>query len=315
MGGQFTPLDPLRCPHYAQFAAGLDRAHFDGIYWTLFFLVIGILFVSSWIYQSPRNASLKQSEIGLSREPDERTTTSRYDMPKPPKLPRPTRQSLINVSSPPQWCTLLFSLAAVFLVIEVFALLALQFCDGEDLMALYWATWTMLQLGSEIAIVGVVLALWHHLSNIRLPLWALALGTPVLVVAGFGHVIQTALRMVFKRARARRRTRRDAEAGGSAAVEEEGGEKREDVDALCPTTKPGKDQSDDPENGLCLYFAMDTGDDERARKWPCFVGLADGLIRNNSERLHTIDLACKIGEISNISRLDKGWDGMGVEGL
>lgn len=52
MGGQFTPTDPVRCPHYAQFASRLDRIHFDGIYWTFFFLVIGILFVSSWIYQS-----------------------------------------------------------------------------------------------------------------------------------------------------------------------------------------------------------------------------------------------------------------------
>ncbi|KAI1470886.1 uncharacterized protein F4812DRAFT_456896 [Daldinia caldariorum] len=245
MGGQFSPFDPLRCPHYAQFASRLDRTHFDGIYWTLFFLVICILFVSSWVYQSYVNTTTTITAI--------------------------------------TWCTLLFSLAAVFLVIEVFALLALQFCDGEDLMALYWATWTMLQLGSEIAILGVVLALWHHLSNVRLPLWALALGTPVLVVAGFGHVIQIALRMVFKRARARRRTRRDAEAGGGAGAgeveEEEEEEKREDVDTLSPTThKPDQDQSDDDdlENGLCLYLAMDVGDDERVRKWPCFVGLADG---------------------------------------
>lgn len=66
-------------------------------------------------------------------------------------------------------CTGLFLLAAVFLVMEVFALLALQFCDGEDLMSLYWSTWTMLQLGSEIAILGIVLALWHHLCDVRHP--------------------------------------------------------------------------------------------------------------------------------------------------
>lgn len=83
----------------------------------------------------------------------------------------------------------LFIVAGVAVVIEVFSLLALQFCDGEDLMSLYWSTWTMLQLGAEIAILGVVLALYHALFDIRHPKWALALGTPVLVVAGFGHVI------------------------------------------------------------------------------------------------------------------------------
>jgi len=67
-------------------------------------------------------------------------------------------------------CTLvIFLVAAVLLVMEVYALLALQFCDGEDLMSLYWATWTMLQLGSEIAILGVGLALWHHLWDMEHP--------------------------------------------------------------------------------------------------------------------------------------------------
>lgn len=63
----------------------------------------------------------------------------------------------------------LFLVAGVAVVIEVFALLALQFCDGEDLMSLYWSTWTMLQLGAEIAILGVVLALYHALFDIKHP--------------------------------------------------------------------------------------------------------------------------------------------------
>jgi hypothetical protein len=66
-------------------------------------------------------------------------------------------------------CTAIFLITAVFCIVEVFALLALQFCDGEELMSLFWATWTMLQLGSEIAILGVVLALWHQIYDIRHP--------------------------------------------------------------------------------------------------------------------------------------------------
>lgn len=67
------------------------------------------------------------------------------------------------------WCTLLFLMSAAMLVVEVFLLMSLEFCDGEDLMSLYWSTWVMLQLGSEIAILGIVLALWHQVYNVRLP--------------------------------------------------------------------------------------------------------------------------------------------------
>ncbi|KAL7627971.1 hypothetical protein AAE478_002167 [Parahypoxylon ruwenzoriense] len=170
------------------------------------------------------------------------------------------------------WCTLLFLIAAVLLVIEVYALLALQFCDGEDLMALYWSTWTMLQLGSEIAILGIDMALWHHLCGVRLPLWALALGTPVLVVAGFGHVIQVALRIFYKRAKAHRRERKasTSEKVVIAASSSSGA-----------SVKPGRLQIDDQpgalEAGQAVYFTLDVGDDERVRRWPCFVGMmADG---------------------------------------
>ncbi|KAI0841209.1 hypothetical protein F5Y06DRAFT_215616 [Hypoxylon sp. FL0890] len=248
MGGQFSPYDSLRCPHYAQFAADLDRVHFDGIYWTLFFLVIGTLFVSSWIYQSTMNYREK------------------------PGFCEDTFRKKLKTSL--FWCTVLFLLAAVFLVIEVFALLALQFCDGEDLMSLYWATWTMLQLGSEIAILGIDLALWHHLSNVRSPLWALALGTPVLVVAGLGHLIHVALRAFYKKARARRQARKKRNDG------------TEDVDTSLSSSrchsnsiKPNEKQFDFPgvlEAGKAMCFAMDVGGDERVKQWPSFVGMSDG---------------------------------------
>jgi hypothetical protein len=52
---------------------------------------------------------------------------------------------------------------------EVFALMALQFCDGEDLMPLYWSTWTMMQVGSVIAIMGIMLAMSHSLRGTKNP--------------------------------------------------------------------------------------------------------------------------------------------------
>ncbi|ORY62215.1 uncharacterized protein BCR38DRAFT_517587 [Pseudomassariella vexata] len=179
MGGQFTPYDPARCEHYAHFAARLDRVHFDALYWVFFFSIIAVLFLASWIYQWT---------MLYKEKPDFNEAIFRKKL----KLAM-------------AYCSSLFLIAAVMLVIEVFALLALQFCDGEDLMSLYWSTWAMLQLGSEIAILGIVLALWHQICDIRHPLWALALGTPVLVVAGFGHVIAVCVESIWKKAKEKRK--------------------------------------------------------------------------------------------------------------
>ncbi|KAI1386738.1 uncharacterized protein F4822DRAFT_325399 [Hypoxylon trugodes] len=253
MGGQFTPYDPLRCPHYAQFASGLDRIHFDGIYWTFFFTVIGILFVSSWIYQSTMMYKEKPeyNEVAFRRK----------------------------LKSSLAWCTSLFLVAAVLLVIEVFALLALQFCDGEDLMSLYWSTWTMLQLGSEIAILGIVMALWHNLCNFKLPLWTLALGTPVLVVAGIGHVIHVAFRMLFKKAKAKRQARKSGSNVTSAAPSVMMTDTATACSVRSDSVKPEQEHTDQLsviEAGRAMRFMMDVGDDERVKQWPSFVGMADG---------------------------------------
>lgn len=55
--------------------------------------------------------------------------------------------------------------STVIVVMEVYALMALQFCDGEDLISLYWSTWTMIQVGALIAMVGIILAMFHTLTN------------------------------------------------------------------------------------------------------------------------------------------------------
>ncbi|XXG98902.1 hypothetical protein Hte_005233 [Hypoxylon texense] len=257
MGGQFTPLDPVRCPHYAQFAAGLDRAHFDGIYWTLFILVVICLFVSSWVYQSIMTYRDKPSS-----DEDTFRTKLKYGL---------------------LWCTLLFLTAGVMLVFEVFCLLALQYCDGEDLMSLLWSTWTMLQLGSEIAILGIVLALWHHLYDIKHPLWALALGTPVLVVAGFGHVMHLALKVFYKKTKAKRQARKlsSSTAVTSENVTVTSSSAMKPAQEEIETKPPPREIREQPSPGAlkagrAMYFALDVGDDERVRRWPSFVGMTNG---------------------------------------
>lgn len=73
---------------------------------------------------------------------------------------------------------------------EVFALLNIQFCNSEDLVQLYWSFWGFLQVGSIIAIFGVILNLWIALADVHTPSWAVALGTPVLVFAALYWVLQ-----------------------------------------------------------------------------------------------------------------------------
>jgi hypothetical protein len=54
-------------------------------------------------------------------------------------------------------------------------------------MMLYWGFWSLVQIGSFIAILGIVLNQAYGLQNRVEPPWATALGTPVLVIAALGH--------------------------------------------------------------------------------------------------------------------------------
>ncbi|KAL2017554.1 hypothetical protein VTK56DRAFT_1988 [Thermocarpiscus australiensis] len=193
MAGGFDPIDPERCRHYATFASHLDRRSFDLIYWFLFAFVIIILFLSSWKYSCGLEAVRIQ---GL--EPGSR----RY---------RNIMKKCMVV------CSFYAAISVVAIVMEVYALLALQFCDGEDLMQLYWSTWTMLQVGSVIAIFGILLAVFNSLRGNKNPPWALALGTPVLVVAGIGHAVHGAMRKRVQKVGSRGRGRRRAMSAGTSS--------------------------------------------------------------------------------------------------
>lgn len=63
-------------------------------------------------------------------------------------------------------CLVLSVTATVF---ECFALFNIQFCDGEDLMQIYWGFWSVLQVGSNIAILGVMVQFWIVLGDIETP--------------------------------------------------------------------------------------------------------------------------------------------------
>lgn len=135
--------DSPNCLKYAQFASHLDLWQFKVIYWTLFISNLLFLFFGSFAYIKAQEA--------LSAYADH-----------PSKLRKRLRLCIVV-------CSLCVAASTVIVIMEAYALLALQFCDGEDLMSLYWSTWTMIQVGSLIAIMGVILAMIHTLRNKRHP--------------------------------------------------------------------------------------------------------------------------------------------------
>ncbi|PHH88753.1 hypothetical protein CDD83_7085 [Cordyceps sp. RAO-2017] len=168
--------DQALCLRYAQFASGLENGEFDFIYtayWLMSGVNVSILFMASWIFIKAQQA-LEHLAVH-----DER------------------RERVI-------WMYLLLgagciSASAALVVMEAFALLALQFCDGEALITLYWSSWTVIQVGSLVAMMGITLGLTHSLRGSKHPPWALALGTPVLVIAGTLHMLHDVARKAVQR--------------------------------------------------------------------------------------------------------------------
>lgn len=90
-------------------------------------------------------------------------------------------------------------LSATFAILECFAAFNIEYCAGEDLMNLYWGFWSILQVGSNIAIVGIMLQFWIILGDVETPSWAVAMGTPVLVFAALGFVLKEVWKKTWAR--------------------------------------------------------------------------------------------------------------------
>lgn len=171
----------VQCAHYGSFLHTLSRPAAESMYWIFFVSVLGTLFSASWRY-------------GRVMERIEGMRVGDWE-----------RQHLIYRCF---YITLISGfLSLIIAILEAFVLLTLQFCDGEPLSSLYWSTWTVLQVGAVVAIFGICLHVRHMIKGRRHPPWALALGTPVLVVAGLGHYFQGKLKKKANDIRERSRSR------------------------------------------------------------------------------------------------------------
>ncbi|KAJ4394376.1 hypothetical protein N0V93_003593 [Gnomoniopsis smithogilvyi] len=175
-----VPSEDL-CEHYGNFMHEVQRPQAEATFWIFFVAVLFLLFAASW-----RFGRVVERTEGL-------------------RVDNPTRQALVYRCF---YYTLVAGFVALIIaVLEVFVLLTLQFCDGEPLSSLYWSVWTVLQVGAVVAIFGITLHVRHMIRGRKNPPWALALGTPVLVVAGLGHYFQGKIRRGTKRVVSHSRSR------------------------------------------------------------------------------------------------------------
>ncbi|PMD42722.1 hypothetical protein L207DRAFT_564960 [Hyaloscypha variabilis F] len=211
MTGKFTEKDPARCYHYARFMSHLTLAQANAVFWLLFVTVLILMCISSiqhhkFVYISSPIFCIRQKHLTSfhrsialgARLNDRERGGSAAEVTEQKKEVRRLRRHQLGIVS---LCLILFATAAVF---ECFALFNIEFCDGEDLMQLYWGFWSVMQVGSNIAILGVMVQFWIVLSDHETPSWAVALGTPVLVFAALGFVFHSIGAQTWDRCRGNR---------------------------------------------------------------------------------------------------------------
>ncbi|KUJ14930.1 uncharacterized protein LY89DRAFT_671327 [Mollisia scopiformis] len=205
MTGQFTEKDPQRCAHYARFMSHLTLAEANSIFWLLFITVLILMCISS--LQHHKSNAIAERDKAL---PKKVTSSTSHQLKN-----RRLRLHYLSIAS---LCLVLAATATVF---ECFALFNIEFCDGEDLMQIYWGFWSVLQVGSNIAILGVMVQFWIVLGDIETPSWAVALGTPVLVFAAIGFGGRHVFKETVGRIRRKRQGVGDEEMGRRSDNEED----------------------------------------------------------------------------------------------
>jgi hypothetical protein len=87
----------------------------------------------------------------------------------------------------------------VFVVLEAFQAINIEYCNDGDFAMLYWCYWSLTQVGSIIAMCVVMLQFWILLADVEMPWWAFALRTPVLVFAALRSASDRMMRCLCSR--------------------------------------------------------------------------------------------------------------------
>ncbi|KAB8291388.1 hypothetical protein EYC80_010065 [Monilinia laxa] len=175
-----------QCLAHGHFMNGLSKSQVKAIFWTLFLVVLVMLTVatSAFTKSSHHATHIKNAEFHPTISQDICPALLSVSKQKH----RRTQIQCIFV------CFLCLIISVLCTVFEAFAASTLIFCHQLDMGFLYWFFWTLLQVGSTIAIFGIAVAqLWALMGRDALPV-NVAIGTPVLLVAWLG----VALEYLFK---------------------------------------------------------------------------------------------------------------------
>jgi hypothetical protein len=163
---RFTEAHSGKCETYAGPLHKLSHHKAVGVFWGLFASIIVALLIATYYYAKA------QKEADLTKEA--RQNTDKVSARKHRSI---QKQCLIVTL----FC---FVTGFLFLLFGAFAALNVQWCQGEDLIQFYWGFWILIGIGSEFAMLGIVVHQISALCGHESPPWNVALGTPVLVFAG-----------------------------------------------------------------------------------------------------------------------------------
>ncbi|KAF5870119.1 uncharacterized protein Bfra_010265 [Botrytis fragariae] len=176
------PMQSEKCLKHGHFMHNLNASAVKSIFWVLFLIVLIMLTIATSAFTKSAHIAthIKNAEL--------HPTISRDLCPRLLSISkekhRRTQIRCIYVSS------LCLAVAITCTVFEAFAASTLIFCHQLDMVFLYWSFWTLLQVGSTIAILGIGLAqLWSYLGRESLPV-NVAIGTPVLIIAWLGVALE-----------------------------------------------------------------------------------------------------------------------------
>ncbi|TGO65265.1 hypothetical protein BCON_0003g00590 [Botryotinia convoluta] len=165
------PMQSEKCLKHGHFMHNLNTSAVKGIFWVLFLIVLTMLTIATSAFTKSAHIAtdLCPRLLSISKEKHRRTQIR-----------------CIYVSS------LCLVVAITCTVFEAFAASTLIFCHQLDMIFLYWSFWTLLQVGSTIAIFGIGLAqLWSYMGRESLPVKnSVAIGTPVLIIAWLGVALE-----------------------------------------------------------------------------------------------------------------------------
>ncbi len=183
MSVQHTLLtDEQKCAKYSLFMWDFPRPWAEGVYWG-FLCLIGVgLIVSSAAY----NHAMREFEV-LQKERDIEAVYATWS---PEALIRKERAHRRAMTCCFLISCICFIISATSVFMQCLAMNNLQFCSGEDFMYFYTSLLGTLSIGATIAILGVCVHQFCGLWDLKHPVWAVGLGTPVSLICAIAHYVK-----------------------------------------------------------------------------------------------------------------------------